>query len=271
MRSARGALLGLRACCIAVAILAFIPGCGKKPPPEPKLVLTATAFADLPGWREDRPAAALHAFLRSCTKLTALPPDRRLAGAVETVAADWQAPCAAAAAVDPETPDAAQRFFEAHFVPFRAADNGDPDGLFTGYYEPELRGARRPEPPYTVPLHRRPPDLVTVDLGAFRESLKGERIAGRVVDGRLEPYPDRAAIEAGALDGQNLELLWVDDPVDAFFLHIQGSGRVVLPYGGVVRVGYAAQNGHSYVAIGRELIDRGEIPREEMSMQAIRA
>src|SRR5690606_9984185 len=114
------------------------------------------------------------------------------------------------------------------------------------------------------------PELVTVDLGAFRDSLKGERIAGRVVDGALKPYPDRSAIDAGALAGRGLELLWVDDPVAAFFLHIQGSGRVVLDSGEIVQVGFAAQNGHAYYAIGRDLIERGLVAKEDMSLQAIR-
>ena len=110
-----------------------------------------------------------------------------------------------------------------------------------------------------------------VDLGRFRKSLRGQRIAGRVVDGRLLPFETRAAIEAGALANRGLELLWVDDPIDAFFLHIQGSGRIVLDDGGVERVGYAGQNGHAYYAIGRELIARGALERSEVSLQSIRA
>ncbi len=110
-----------------------------------------------------------------------------------------------------------------------------------------------------------------MDLGDFRENLRGERIAGRVVDGRLKPMEDRAAISSGALRGRNLELVWVDDPVDAFFLHIQGSGRVVMDDGSVKRVGFDGQNGHPYVAVGRELIARGAMAREQVSMQSIRA
>ncbi|TNE33326.1 MAG: murein transglycosylase, partial [Alphaproteobacteria bacterium] len=116
----------------------------------------------------------------------------------------------------------------------------------------------------------RPPELVTVDLGNFRSDLKGRRIAGEVKDGRLVPYPDRTEIEEGALEGRELELVWVDSPIDAFFLHIQGSGVVEMDDGTSVRVGYAAQNGHPYYAIGRSLIKSGEIAAEKMSMQAIR-
>jgi membrane-bound lytic murein transglycosylase A len=110
-----------------------------------------------------------------------------------------------------------------------------------------------------------------VDLGRFRPDLKGKRIAGKVVDGSLVPYPDRREIEAGALSGRKLEIVWVDDPVGAFFLHVQGSGRVRLADGGELRLGYAAQNGHPYTAIGRELIDRGELRSEDVSLQTIRA
>ena len=270
----RGALCGGRWAGIVLAILALLSGCGKEreapPAPPERLTLAAASFADLPGWTEDRTAEALPALLRSCARLAAMKPDRPLEGETGARAGDWREPCAAAAGLKADDAAAARAFFERHFVPFRAGNNGEAEGLFTGYYEPELQGARRPGGRFSVPLYRRPPDLVTVDLGAFRDALKGERIAGRVVDGQLRPYPSRAEIEDGALSGRGLELLWVDDPVAAFFLHIQGSGRVVLPDGAVLRVGYAAQNGHPYVAVGRELIARGEIAREAMSMQAIR-
>jgi hypothetical protein len=122
-----------------------------------------------------------------------------------------------------------------------------------------------------VPLYRRPNDLVAVDLGEFRESLRGQRIAGRLTGDKLVPYADRSAIENGALAGRGLELLWVDDPVDAFFLQIQGSGQVELEGGGRVRVGYDGQNGHPYFAIGRELVERGAMTIEQVSMQSIAA
>ena len=123
---------------------------------------------------------------------------------------------------------------------------------------------------HRYPLYRRPPDLVSVDLGLFDPELQGRRVAGRVDQGKLVPYADRAAIDGGALAGRDLELLWVDDPVQRFFLEIQGSGQVKLPDGGMVRVGYADQNGRPYRAIGKDLIELGAVPREQMSMQAIR-
>lgn len=147
--------------------------------------------------------------------------------------------CAAARAVPRGDRAAARAFFAAHFVLDTSAE-----GLVTGYYEPELAGALGPSARARVPLYRPPPDRARYD---------------------------RAAIAAGALRGQGLELLWLEDPVDAFFLHVQGAGRVRLADGGVVRVGYAGDNGRRYVPIGRLLADRGAIPRDQVSMATIRA
>ncbi|MFQ5912180.1 MAG: murein transglycosylase A [Nitrospinota bacterium] len=261
-----------------VLVMTGISGCGEIfEPPAPKknrLVLEKVSFADLPGWTKNNHAGALPAFRKSCDRLKSQP-DRRpfgegnIAGRV----ADWWAVCAEAARLGESAPvnDArARAFFEKWFSPFRATNNGDAKGLFTGYYEPLLRGSHTRGGAYTVPIFRRPEDLITVDLGLFRKGLKGSRIAGKVVDGELRPYADRAAINAGILDGLGLEIVWVDDPVAAFFLHIQGSGRVVLEDGAAMRLGYAAHNGHPYHAIGRELVRRGILTRENTSLQTIR-
>ncbi|WP_207455746.1 murein transglycosylase A [Azospirillum sp. SYSU D00513] len=259
----------------ALAATILMAGCaGKeeeaKPPPE-ALTLAPVAFADLPGWNADRVAEAVPAFQRSCARFKAVPPDRPVGpGGIGGRAADWQAVCARLAALPPGDEAAARAFFETEFIPYAAGNNGKREGLFTGYYEVELEGSRTAGPAYPVPLYSRPADLVMVDLGEFSDRWKGERTAGRVLDGRLKPYEDRAAIEAGALRGKVPELVWLKDPIATFFLHIQGSGRVRLPDGTEMRVGYAAQNGHKYVAIGRELIDRGELKREEVSLQTIR-
>ncbi|KZD12816.1 murein transglycosylase A [Oceanibaculum pacificum] len=240
-------------------------------PPPDALTLTTVAPGDLPGWTADDQVAALPALLKSCDRLKRQPADRAFGSDGRFgVIGDWLPACEAAASL-PNNPQAVRQFFETWFQPYRAANNGNPDGLFTGYYEAELNGSLTRTSRYSVPLHRRPDDLVMVDLGQFRDELKGQRIAGRVIDGNLKPYEDRAQIVGGALDSKRLEILWVDDPVDAFFLQIQGSGRVQLPDGKVVRVGYAGQNGHPYVAIGRELIAKGELSRENVSMQSIRA
>ncbi|WP_372397869.1 murein transglycosylase A [Azospirillum sp. HJ39] len=257
----------------AVALLfsACAPREEPKPPPD-ALTLGPLSFADLPGWSADPVAQAVPALARSCARFKTLPADRTVGpGGVAGRIADWQTPCARLADLPPGDDAAARRFFETHFSPYAAGNNGTREGLFTGYYEAELEGSRRPDPAYPVPLYRKPPDLVMVDLGEFAERWKGERTAGRVVDGRLKPYEDRAAIVGGALAGKGLELLWVKDPIAAFFLQIQGSGRVRLAGGGEMRVGYAGQNGHKYVAIGKELIDRGALKREEVSLQTIRA
>ena len=246
---------------------------GAPPPPKPQsaaqLTLRALPFSALPGWADDRHDEALSAWRRSCARLAKRPPGVSLgAGGIAGTVGDWQAVCQAAARV---RPGAARAFFETRFKPYLATASGHPDGLFTGYFEAELRGSRRRRGAYRIPLYARPPDLVTVDLGRFRDTWKGQRTAGRVAGGRLVPYDSRAAIDGGALGGRGLELVWVDDAVDAFFLHIQGSGRVRLDDGGFIRVGYAGHNGHPYVAVGRELIATGEIPRDQVSMQTIRA
>ena len=259
-----------RAWALAAAFLAA--SCVAKPPPPDRLTLFATDFDHLAGWREDDEGAALAALRKSCDAFAKQPPDTPVGpGGLAGTAGDWGAPCAEAARLDGADDTAARRFFEAAFLPFGVANNGDPSGLFTGYYEAELRGSRRREGSFTIPLLRRPADLVMVELGRFRPAWRGERIAGRVENGRLEPYASRAAIERGALAQRNLELFWVDDPVDAFFLQIQGSGRIRLPDGSVARVGYDGQNGLPYVPIGRLLVERGALTRETVSMQTIRA
>lgn len=236
------------------------------PPPEPIASLKVVGYAELPGWAGDDHKAALAAFRVSCTRLVKLGADRRLGrAALAGTAGAWREPCTAA-----DTATDARDFFETHFRPV-AVTRTTGSGLFTGYYEPLLRGSLTADATYRVPLHKRPDDMITVELGDFRDDLKGKRVTGRVTGRKLVPYFSRGEIVDGALDGRDLELVWVDDPVDAFFLQIQGSGVVALPDGSRMRVGYAAQNGHRYFAIGRELIRRNVVPRERMSMQAIRA
>jgi membrane-bound lytic murein transglycosylase A len=230
---------------------------------------TAARFADLPGWDGDRLDEALVALRRSCVRIAGLEPGRPLGAAAYGTAAAWQAACRQLpAAADGE---AARRYLEAVFVPVALSDGPSAEGLFTGYYEPLLQGSRARGGAFQTPLLARPADLVAVELGQFRTAWRGERIAGRVVDGALRPYDTRADIDAGSLGARAVPLAWVDDPVDAFFLHIQGSGRVALAEGGELRLGFAGQNGHAYVPIGRVLVERGALPREQVSMQSIRA
>ncbi len=164
--------------------------------------------------------------------------------------------------------DAARAFFERWFRPFRIAGGATESGLFTGYFEAELHGARQQGGPFTVPIFRLPDDHVTVDLSRFYPELAGKRIVGRVDAGVLRPYYARGDIDSGALSGQ--ELLWVDDAIDAFVLHVQGSGRVILPDGAVVRIGYAGSNGWPYRSIGRALIERGALRRGGVAWDDIR-
>lgn len=233
------------------------------PMPPEKMVLSSVMFADLQGWNEDNQAEALSAFRQSCKV-------RRGKNGDDTAVA-WAAVCAAAKDVPRGNDAAARQFFESNFTPYAVSNEDERDGLFTGYYEAELEGSMQRGGRYQTPLWQTPHDLVTVELGNFRSELKGQRIVGKVSDGRLVPYDDRRAIAAGALESGNRAepLLWVADPTDAFFLEIQGSGRVNLPDGSVVRVGYAAQNGHSYVPIGRVLAEQGALARP-VTMAAIR-
>ena len=258
---------------------------------------TPVEVASLPGWADDRVAEALPAMLRSCGRLTAQPADRplkpvELGGTV----GDWLAFCEAVRGLGERAGEAeARAVIERELVAVPVSREDDPAGragggsgggvrtgrpgagwsrrlgLFTGYFEPHLRGSRSRGGRYDVPLYTQPRDLVMVDLGRFRDDLRGRRVAGRVRGGSLDVYDDRQAIAAGSLAGRGLEIVWVDDAVDAFFLHIQGSGRIELDDGSILRVGYSAQNGHSYHAIGRTLIDLGAMELAEVSLQSIDA
>ena len=244
----------------ALMLAAALAACA---PSTPRLV----GFADLPGWAGDTQAEILPALRASCDAIASLPPDRALGGTGPTLrTAASLAPACAELDTLPAGDAAARAFLERRFTPLALGE-----GTLTGYFEPELRGSLRPDGAFATPLHARPPELVEADLGRFIPDLRGRRVAGMVRDGRLQPFPDRAAIKAGALRGQGLELAWVDDPADAFFLHIQGSGRVRLDDGAVLRLGYAGWNGHPYFAIGRALVEQGVLTREAVSMQAIRA
>ena len=261
----------LRRCAwVLAAAVILMQACTVEREVEDRLVLRPVSFRDLPGWEADDPSPALHALRRSCAALGERADDEPLDSApLGGRVADWRGICAAAAGV--EGAAEARTFFESHFNAYEVRNNAEALGLFTGYFEPELRGAERADSRYAVPLYRRPQDLVTVDLGQFRSELAGERVAGRVAGGVLEPYATRAEIDDGALAEQGLELAWVDDPVDAFFLHIQGSGRIAFEDGKTRRIAHAATNGQPYFPIGRKLVEIGAIEREEVSMPTIRA
>lgn len=269
----------------AVAIALFAAACAPIPTPTPTPTLApktgrqvpatfiATTFSELQGWNLDRHGEAVPALKKSCAKLMTLPDDRSL-GANDGVPGgrvkNWRGVCDAAKALDVADNAGAKRFFETWFAPYEVQGTQEEAGLFTGYYEPELNGARTRGGAYQTPLLARPSDLVSVGLGAFDTDLGGNTVWGRVKGSKLKPYPDRAAIEDGALGALGKPLLWVDSPVDAFFLHVQGSGRVRLADGTVTHVGFAGKNGKGYKSIGRILIDSGEIPANRLTMDAIR-
>lgn len=267
---------------ILLLALLLLPGCAIfKPAPKAEtktetkteaVRLQPASFKDLPGWNTDNIAAALVPMQKSCAVTLKKSDDAPFGKTPYAGTANaWKAACASLDIT--MTADAARLWFEENFTPYSV--NANDDGLFTGYYLPLLKGSYKREAPYLTPLYTRPPDMVTVDLGAFKEELKGQTITGRVTrnkdgDARLLPYYTRSNITAGALASRP-KVAFVDNPVDAFFLQIQGSGVVEMEDGGTVQVGYAAQNGHPYTAIGRTLIDRGALTKENVSMQSIRA
>ncbi len=249
---------------------------GPPAPEEHVLGLRPVPYASVPGWNEDDPAQALPAFQASCTHMATMGPGETLGGTGEAAALGgtpdkWRPACAAAASVPAGDRVAARAFFERWLQPFAVSDAGKLGGLFTGYYEPQVAGSRTPGGGFATPLLGRPGDLVQADLGQFSDDLKGRKLTGRVSGDAFVPYWDRAQIEAGVLADRHLELLWLADPIDAFVLQIQGSGRINLPDGHVVRVSYAGQNGRPYVPIGRVLVQQKAMALDQVSMQSIRA
>lgn len=231
------------------------------PPEAAKAVLRAAAYATIPGWRDDSVVAAWPAFVAGCAALLAQP----------TAASIWRESCEAAASADARSDTAVRAFFETHFTPYQLVGaDGRESGIVTGYYEPLLQGSLQRTERYRFPLYAVPDDLLVVDLGELFPELKDKRVRGRLDGRRVVPYWPRADIETGRAPLAGKELAWVDDAVEAFFLQIQGSGRVQLAEGGVLRLGYADQNGQPFRSIGRLLVDRGELPLARASMQGIK-
>lgn len=264
-----------RACTLAAVLI--LAACERAPeqvepkPTEaaPALVLAAVGFEDIPGWGTDRLAEAFPALERSCARLMRAPAERTVGtDTIPMTAGDWRDACGALLQATAGG-DLAQ-VLAAEFKPFLASNNGAEEGLMTGYFEAELRGAAAPGPDFPHPIYRRPADHVIADLGAFDSALKGTRVIGRVEGGRFIPYPDRATLEQSHLPGNGLELFWAADRIDVFLLQVQGSGRVVLPDGSVRRIGFDGHNGRPYKSIGRVLIDRGELQPHEASWSGIR-
>ncbi|MDN5752081.1 MAG: MltA domain-containing protein [Nitrosospira sp.] len=224
----------------------------------PAAVLKPTDWNALTGWTDDDILPAWDAFLRSCAVLRNQPL--------------WQDTCIQAATMRGQDRVTRRHFFESRFVPHQVLNSdGSDDGLITGYYEPLLKGSRKPSSRYRYPLYTTPDELLVVDLSEVYPELKNMRLRGRLQGRKVVPYYSRSEIENNPAPLQGKELLWVDDEIDLFFLQIQGSGRVQLENGEIVRVGYSEQNGRPYKSIGKLLVERGELPLEKASMQGIKA
>lgn len=183
----------------------------------------------------------------------------------------WVQACKDSGDINPDSHASIREFIETRFTPHELSDErGARSGMLTGYYEPLVRGSRQREGPYQFPIYRKPKDMVNADLSSLYPEMRGTRVRGKREGNRIVPYPTRSDIERqGLLAGQ--ELFWLEDAVEAFFLGVQGSGRILLPDGETVRVGYADQNGYSYRSIGRYLVDKGELRPNDASMQTIKA
>lgn len=221
-------------------------------------LLEPVSWQEVSGWQQDDPSLAFGALLKSCTSLRWRP--------------QWQPACQEALSMEHAGEAEVRAFFERNFVPHQVRqEDGTTEGLMTGYYVPDLKGSRTPTASYPYPLYRRPDDLLIIDLSEVYPDLSNYRLRGRVEGQRVIPYWDRGGIDGQVRPLAGQELFWVADPVELFFLHVQGSGRILLDDGEQVMVNYADQNGHPYRAIGKYLLDRGAMTRDQMSMQNIRA
>jgi peptidoglycan lytic transglycosylase A len=230
------------------------------------------AFSDLPGWDGDDHLAAWKAFLASCRpvlKVGVRPAQPGVAGSPQALLDTCSRALAMAKSKAVRTRSEARQFFEANFQPHKIS-GGDPRGLLTGYYEPLVKGSRTPNAIYNVPIYRRPPDLVNVVAESERGAKSGSFTHQRRTEKGLEPYLTRAEIEQGGLAGRGLEILYLKDQVDVFFMQVQGSGRIELPDGEKVRVTYDGKNGYPYTSVGRVLIDDGQLTADEMSLKSLK-
>lgn len=242
-------------------------------PPHDALTLTKTAYKDLPGWQDDKLSEAVPSFLRSCEQIARLK-DHEPVGhdGHGGVARQWRKACAAAAKVPAGDDAAARTMFESEFVPWIAAGKAGPVGKMTGYFVQEMRASRKKGGKYQTPVYARPKDLVMVDLSKHIRDAHGRRIWGRLDDkGELQPMFTREEIRKGALAGQGLELLYVDEPIDLLFAHIEGSAKAKLDDGSVVWLEFAGKNGRAYKGVGGILKGMGALATPGSgTMQGIR-
>lgn len=223
----------------------------------PRGKLIRAGWQDLPQWAAEDPSGALHAFLQGCPVLRGDPL--------------WASVCAKGEAIRNRMRADIARFFETEFEPYQALNpDGTETGTITGYYEPLLRGSRTKTAKYRYPLYAAPPDLLTIDLSDIYPDLKNRRLRGRLVGNKVVPYHPRSDIDVDATPLKGQEIAWVDDPIEALFLQIQGSGQIQLPDGKLLRVGYADQNGHAFRSVAGALVRRGELRLERASLQGIK-
>jgi len=244
--------LSLLAACAGPDIQPSRPTPSQGPIASGPITLYPVSFNELPGWRDDAAAESLPALRKSCDKIVVMPPSKQLGDGRTGTAGDWTGPCGALRSVAASN-DAIRRWAESWLQPYRVTAGGSSEGLFTGYYQAELRGSRQRSAAYPVPLYGRPSGWPA------DPSKTGQTFA------------TRAEIDAGALNGKAPVVLWLDDPVDAHILHIQGSGRVTLDDGSVVQVNYDGNNGHKFVGLGKILASHNLLAPGESTMPAVRA
>ena len=257
-------LRSIRSALIALSVGIWLAACQTPPPKEPIPVgkpspdFLLASWADLPDWLAQELPASWPALQQSCSALR--------------LKANWLPICAAAKDIAPDDAMAQRTFYETWFTPYKVLNpDGSDTGLITGYYEPLLLGSRKRSTRFAYPLYAPPDDMLEVDMSELYPQFRGNIVRARLQGKRVVPYFNRAEIDAGlapALHGR--ELFWVDNPVELFFLQIQGSGRIQLENGAHAKIGYAEQNGHPYASIGRRLIDMGELLPEQASMQGIK-
>jgi membrane-bound lytic murein transglycosylase A len=243
----------------------------KKAEQQKLLILKPASFANLPDWEKDHQAAAFYALQNSCQKILGSGESMPLGSAgIKISIEDWRPVCESALRMKNLADAEARDFFEKWFKPYAVYDGNIQTGLFTGYYLPELNGASKKSDRFSAPLYEQPQDLVVADLTAFNPKWAGITLSGRVVNGQFIPYQtSRKDIDAGAIEGKANIIAWVD-PIDRFFLQIQGSGLLTIDEKEKLFIGYGAQNGSPYTPIGKILIERGELEKSTMSMTKIR-
>ena len=288
----------MKKCFILICLLLLTVSCAKRnvkpvaancdcnqvtPLPEPKPItdpkttlssiepdyalLKATSWQDVDGFTTDDLSSAWPAWIQSCIGLK---------NKLQNNQPLWQTVCTAAQDLNKKNqnkPSTAEiiDFYTSYFDVYIANNtDGSNTGLVTGYYEPVLKGSRTKSAQFVYPLYRQPSDLITVDLAELYPELKYKRVRGKLVGNKLVPYATRAQIEAAPSPLAGNELVWIDDIVDVFFLQVQGSGLVKLENGEQMHVGYADQNGQAYNSIGRILIERGELSKDQAGMQGIK-